>query len=279
VLPDLLEAGKLYRGMTKSKLVSLVEDLQPQVDQLAQVLSLELSPHRDYLQMLADAQQQMALIGEQIASDSVVSEDDEIYAQLLAHTDELTEAMQWFLAGKKQAHSGKFDGSGNGRTNNKMDERDVLLQTLAAAASRCRDRRQELSLIIAECGIASANAELLNGIDAERTDRALAAACSAARRENSTVIKLGTGRVGAVVSGCDRRSALSVAHDTIATFSKSVAPRTVDDADYAATLAIGVATLSFVPKNFDAPRIVESAMRCLAAARAGGISAVKSIEV
>ena len=80
VLPDLLEAGKLYRGMTKSKLISLVEDLQPQVDQLAHVLLLlELSPDRDYLQMLqADAQQQMAWIGEQIASESVASEDDEI---------------------------------------------------------------------------------------------------------------------------------------------------------------------------------------------------------
>jgi hypothetical protein len=40
-----------------------------------------------------------------------------------------------------------------------------------------------------------------------------------------------------------------------------------------------VATVSLMPKNFDAPRIVESAMRCLTAARAGGISAVKSIEV
>src|SRR5207248_3068324 len=143
-------AGKLYRGMTKSKLISLVENLQPQVDQLAQVLSLELTPDRDYLQMLADAQQQMALLGEQIASDSVVSEDDEIYAQLLAHTDELTEAMQWFLAGKKlasntdgsntrshAAHNGKFNGSRDGRTNNDTDERDVLMQMLTAAASRC----------------------------------------------------------------------------------------------------------------------------------------------
>ncbi len=292
VLPDLLEAGKLYRGMTKSKLIALVENLQPQVDQLAQVLSLELSPDRDYLQMLADAQQQMALLGEQIAGESVASEDDEIYAQLLAHTDELTEAMQWFLAGKKMAsnadgsntrshaaHHGKFNGSGTGRNINESDERNVLLQTLTVAASRCRDRRQELSLIIAECGIADANAELLRGIDEERTDRALAAACSAAQLEKSAIIKLGAGRAGAVVSDCDRRSALSVAHDAIATFSKSAASRSVDEVDYAATLAIGVATLSFVPKNFDAPRIVDSAMRCLAAARAGGISAVKSIEV
>ena len=64
MLPDLLEAGKLYRGMTKSKLAALVEGLQPQVDQLAEVLSLELTEERDYVQMLVDAQRQMAALGE-----------------------------------------------------------------------------------------------------------------------------------------------------------------------------------------------------------------------
>ncbi len=54
ILNDLLEAGKLYRGMTKSKLAALVEGLQPQVDQLAEVLSLELTEERDYVQMLVD---------------------------------------------------------------------------------------------------------------------------------------------------------------------------------------------------------------------------------
>jgi hypothetical protein len=34
-----------------------------------------------------------------------------------------------------------------------------------------------------------------------------------------------------------------------------------------------------VPKNFDPLRLIESAERCLSAARACGISAVKSIEV
>ena len=72
VLSDLLEAGKLYRGMTKSKLALLVEGLQPQVDQLAASLSLELTEERDYVQMLLDAQQQMAALGELIAGESAV---------------------------------------------------------------------------------------------------------------------------------------------------------------------------------------------------------------
>jgi hypothetical protein len=134
-------------------------------------------------------------------------------------------------------------------------------------------------LIVAQSASADANPELLHDMHEERTDRALAAACNAARREKSTIVKLAAGRVAAIIQDCDRRSALAVAHDAIATFSKHLGSRSGDEGDYATTLAIGVATLSFVPKNFDAPRVVESAMRCLAAARAGGISAVKSIEV
>ena len=101
VLPDLMEAGRLYRGMTKSKLAELVEGLQPQVDQLADVLSLELAEERNYVQMLVDAQRQMAVLSEEIAGEAASSDDDQIYAQLLAHTGELSDAMQSFLAGKR----------------------------------------------------------------------------------------------------------------------------------------------------------------------------------
>src|SRR6185369_8648343 len=95
VLSDLLEAGKLYRGMTKSKLAMLVEGLQPQVDQLAESLTLELSEERDYVQMLVDANRQMAELGEQIAGES--AKQDQIYNDLLAHTNELFDAMSQFL--------------------------------------------------------------------------------------------------------------------------------------------------------------------------------------
>ena len=48
--------------MTKSKLAALVEGLQPQVDQLAEVLSLELTEERDYVQMLSTPIDKMALL-------------------------------------------------------------------------------------------------------------------------------------------------------------------------------------------------------------------------
>ena len=75
-----------------------VEGLQPQVDQLAESLSLELSEERDYVQMLVDAHRQMASLGEQIAGESAAtSKEDHAYNELLAHTSELSDAMSQFL--------------------------------------------------------------------------------------------------------------------------------------------------------------------------------------
>jgi HD-like signal output (HDOD) protein len=292
VLPELLEAGKLYRGMTKSKLVSLVEGLQPQVDQLAQVLSLELTEKRDYMQMLVAAQQQMSVLGEELATEAT-GEDDEIYAQLLAHTEELTEAMQWFLAGKRRdancedantklhaAHRDPHNSRGpTGRAQNESSSQTILLRNLALAATRCRERRQELSLIIAERSCGEVASDSLQAGTTEPTQHALSSASSALRNGKATIVVLPQGCVAAILPNCDRRDAIAIAHNAISSFNKNSAVDSDLEGNAASMLSIGVATVSLVPKNFAASKIVESAMRCLTAARAGGISAVKSIEV
>ncbi len=168
VLSDLLEAGKLYRGMTKSKLALLVEGLQPQVDQLAASLSLELTEERDYVQMLLDAQQQMAALGELIAGESAsTTKEDQAYTQLLAHTNELSDAMRSFLkTGKAPDKDGKQWNGKHAAHSEDAGQRlatveqfaeckdgSALVRKLIAAANRCRERRQELSLMLgrAEC--------------------------------------------------------------------------------------------------------------------------------
>jgi HD-like signal output (HDOD) protein len=165
VLSDLLEAGKLYRGMTKSKLAMLVEGLQPQVDQLAESLSLELSEDRDYMQMLVDAHGQMASIGEQIAGESAAAaKDDHAYNELLAHTNDLSDAMKQFLkpgdapekegkrwSGQHAAHNDdKFVREALADQFAECKDNSALVRKLKSAASRCRERRQELSLLLAE---------------------------------------------------------------------------------------------------------------------------------
>jgi len=296
LLPELLEAGKLYRGMTKSKLASLVEGLQPQVDQLADVLALELAGERDYVQVLADAQRRMASLGEDVAgaaSNAKTDHDDALYADLLAQAGELSHAMRTFLAGGKHAAtvSGKSGqqhsahespkakrgttGKQPAQAANEPADRSLLLRKLIGAANRCRERRQELTLLLAEPNVFDLRADPRGALAGKAVGQALARACGSIEPDKISLVTLANGSTAAIISDCERSFALSVAHHTIA----QVTEDDEIDNDLATTLSIGVATVSVVPKNFDPVQMVESAARCLSAARACGTSAVKSIEV
>jgi hypothetical protein len=92
-------------------------------------------------------------------------------------------------------------------------------------------------------------------------------------------VALERGGIAAILSDCERRSALSVANQSISELGKRTETNNRDKYDPATTLSVGVATVIVVPRTFDANRMIESAARCLSAARTCGISTVKSIEV
>jgi HD-like signal output (HDOD) protein len=283
VLPELLEAGKLYRGMTKSNLATLVESLQPQVDQLGQVLSLELTDHRDYKRTLIEAHRQMAALSEQIALNEQSPAGDRAYSQLLTHTHELSGAMQDFLDRFGQTRKGDAPTK-----RNKLDEEptfadgDVALgpidRQLARLAVQCRERREELSLLIMAVSAGTKTSQEEASAMLRRAKRALGAACSPSDLTNPVLISLSDGQVAAILPNCDREAAVAIAKSTVVEFTKVTVPSSESQADRG-TLSIGVATASVVPKNFDPARMIERAGRCLSAARSCGNSSVKSIEV
>jgi HD-like signal output (HDOD) protein len=294
VLSDLLEAGKLYRGMTKSKLAMLVEGLQPQVDQLAESLSLELDSERDYVQMLVDANRQMATLGEEIDGEAAAAaSDDEAYNDLLAHTTELTDAMRNFLktdatpekggkrwSGQHAAHTDdKFVRDANAHPLSDSNDNAGLVRKLLATANRCRERRQELSLLLLEPNVFDVHADPKGELASQQAREALDRACATLEAEKVAVVTLNGGRIAAILSDCERRSALSIANLAISQLGKCTGHDNRDEYNPATTLSAGVATVSVVPRNFDANQMIESAARCLSAARACGISTVKSIEV
>jgi GGDEF domain-containing protein len=279
--------------MTKSKLAALVEGLQPQVDQLAEVLSLELTDQRDYVQMLVDAQRKMAVLSEELAGESAAGGDDAIYAALLAHTGELTDAMQAFLTGKRsrampggeqlQSHAAHYGARATrgfaGRTPEEPADRAALLRKLVAAANRCRARREELSLLIVEPNAFNVLTDPQGEAAGLLARGALAEVCGTLDSEKVILAPLAERGAAAIISDCERRGALSLARQVIAEIAKQSELQPAADGDMTTTLSVGVATVSVVPKNFDPARVLESAMRCLSAARACGTSAVKSIEV
>jgi GGDEF domain-containing protein len=283
VLPELLEAGKLYRGMTKSKLAAIVEGLQIQVDQLAEVLSLELAEERDYVQMLVEAQGKMAVLSEEIASKA--ADDEKIYEELLAQSDQLTEAMQTFLAGRKtartQAHAAHERGNapkGHAENESEASERTMLLKKLRSAASQSRSRRQELSLLLVEPNVFDVHSDPFAVAAGTLTREAVDHAAQALDPETVAVMSFGKRGSAIVLTGCDRSRALTVARQAISEVEERGTTGDPEN-EIATTLSIGLATVSVVPRNFEASSMIESATRCLSAARACGISAVKSIEV
>ena len=297
LLPELLEAGKVYRGMTKQKLATLVEGLQPQVDQLAEVLSLELSEKRDYVQMLLAAHQAMATLSEDVAGGVRADRDDDrTHNQLLAHTRELSQAMRDFLENSTSQKPANLPVSkrvvghaahppvGASPPSKIVDVAHVksasaVAQTLIAAATRCRERRSELSLMIVEPNVFDVPSDPRAQPAGRQVRFALLQACSSLDPENVTLLPLGDERTAAILSNCERRAAVEVAHNVIAAIGRQSHSSTGTNDEMATTVSVGVATASVVPRNFDPMRLMERAERCLSAARACGISTVKSIEV
>jgi hypothetical protein len=244
--------------------------------------------------MLVDAQRKMAVLSEEIAGSS--SDDDAIYTQLLEHTDELTTAMQAFLAGKKMrtqidsertqahaAHYGQHKKRGYVGTapagNEQPPDRTTLLRKLSAGAKSCRERRQELSVLLVESASDNAIDECENLSRPTIAERALALACETLPQASVALLPFGAEGSAAVITNCERSAALALARLAISNVAKLGTLASDDEDDVAPVLSVGVATLSVVPKNFDGAKMLESAARCLSAAKACDTSAVKSIEV
>ena len=82
-----------------------------------------------------------------------------------------------------------------------------------------------------------------------------------------------------MLPGFERRQAVALANEVLAECVEA-RPRGDDTQTIrAVTVSAGVATVAAVPKNFDPWRLVESAERCLYAARSCNTNTVKSIEV
>jgi hypothetical protein len=132
---------------------------------------------------------------------------------------------------------------------------------------------------LAEPNVFDIHSDPKGELASEQARESLARACAGFEMDEVTLVALGGGRVAAILSNCERRGALSIANNAISEIGKSGSRGVLVQFDPPTTLCVGVATVSVVPRNFDANGMVDSATRCLSAARMCGISTVKSIEV
>jgi len=97
--------------------------------------------------------------------------------------------------------------------------------------------------------------------------------------EDARVFPLTDARTAVILPDCERRQAVAFADGVIARLAHATRQDTASRGAPSTTLSVGAATQIAAPKNFDPSRLMESAERCLNAARACNISSVKSIEV
>lgn len=283
VLPELLERGQLYCELTNDDLSRLVAEMEPQVAQLAEVLDVDLAEGEAYTEVLVEAHRQMARLSE-MAVTRMVQSDDQLCDALLAESRELQQAMSDFTNQSRVAPStaevgGRADApqastpSPRGRTATEpapADQRQRLTEAVTRAAAECRNERTSLSLVCLE--VSGDGEEQLSTDAAEALQRALEVLVAEQHLAPSQLFRISLTSAAVMLAGTERRDAVEVAQwlgGLVASESGSLP----------LALKAGVASISAIPKSYDAEGLLAAAERCLAAALSSGGGAVKSIEV
>lgn len=282
VLPELLECGQVYCDLTNDDLSRLVAEIDPQVAQLAEVLDVDLTDTEAYTEILSQAHQQLARVGEEVAG-ALLRSEDELCDEVLAESQELQRAMSNFTArsvepptvaeagARADAPQASTRGP-RGRTTTESastDQRQRLTEAVSRAAMECRNDRVALSLVCLEV---ASDGEELSTDAAEVLQRALQIMATEYELSTTQLFRLAPANVALVLSGFERHEAVELAQ----WFSSLI---THDAGSLPLALKGGVASISAIPKSYDASGLLAAAERCLSAALSSGGGSIKSIEV
>jgi len=283
VLPDLLEIGADYCELDKESLNVLVGTLQPKVQQLAEVLSLDgVVEEQDYVAIITAAHEQMSALNEEVVGllgEPPVAAERE-YADLLADATELRRAVDEFVGRgavatpERAVASPPAEADSPGEALGNAPAMDFN-KRLTLAIGDCRSRRQPVSVLMLElAGESGADAQAVQllgqvldmatkTIDTPGVLRDLPHPCRRVLvlpgHERQEVVRLAEGLIGRIAKMSERLA-------TKGTVLKYVA-------------SAGVSCVTLPPKNFPPQDLLEAAERCLAGAQSSGASVVKSLEI
>jgi HD-like signal output (HDOD) protein len=300
VLPDLLEAGHAYCELDKDRLNELVATLQPKVDQLAEIFSLELPQEADYSQALIDAHAQMAQIVETVAKPLSRAESHGCgqYSDVLVDARELRESVRHFLQLAAQSVSSPpvrddEEKTPAGDTNEEFRNRsqDVplvarnLVDRLTLTVGQCRAKRQGASVILLAVQRLEAQ-----GANAKTNEfqplirQALDAVCLGLDHEKYFVEACTPDSRFLVLSACQREKAVALSQRMLRQLqmlARKLPCETQDKLPQHGSwnFSAGVASVGIPPRNFLPARLLETAQRCLAAAQRTPGGTVKSLGI
>jgi hypothetical protein len=304
VLPDLLEAGRLYCDLTKSRLTELVAALEPKVRPLADVLALDVSRAAEYPQLLAQAHEAMSRIAESMAGPVTNPADvvppvtpdprkthpstgtvslQEVHAAVArflekplvptpppASTPPPVDAVRSVRETWTRDELPANMSRPLPYNQNHLAEFDIRL---TLALGECRATRQPLSVIV----FAAHATEPMPPEQVRTLDRVLEATCRGVAANGEPSASPGDGRRVVVLPGRDRQEAIAAARSVLERMLQLIGPLNRGGQLAPCIAAAGVATVAEPAKNFRGERLIETAERCLAAALTSG--GVKSLEV
>ena len=294
VLPDLLEACREYRGIEKARLNELVALVQPKVQQLAEVLSLDLPEGTDYLQVLTEAHAQMSELAEMFAEpfSRIANSEEHAYEDVVADTAHLRTAVDGFLHsslplkeepssdGARVVPIGR-EASIDGNEIVAMPLTDILgldndfAQLLTLAVGQSRSRRQPLSVILLEVSGTGGESEHYRHLFSQVLD----SACQGVDVREVLVKPVSTTRRALMLTNCERRDAVRLA-DQAMERAEQLALQLADKGTMQKVdVSAGVASVALPPKNFPPQDLLEKAQRCLVAAQSASSGTVKSLEI
>ncbi|HWB14305.1 MAG TPA: HDOD domain-containing protein [Pirellulales bacterium] len=146
----------------------------------------------------------------------------------------------------------------------------ALSAKIMAAAALCRQKRQELSLLLVEVDSFEQIVGLRGAAEAERVREALFESCRMTDAIGQSPLELTDARFAVVLVGYDRTAAADAGHLLLRQARSSPGGPV--------TLSIGASTVAVPAKNFDPVELTQSAERCLRASQLSGGNCFKSIE-
>lgn len=250
----------------------------------------------DYRDVLVEAHTRLSRLASELAGDLVSrARSAEIAAEestLLAETQDLAGALAKVCGPREAVGLARPPAEYSGplpiltgavrapsmllEVSERLGSLDTLAGRLAAALADCRQMHAPLSLLLVEIDHFQALTSSAGLVVAEQVLHDVVRFCKTCDVAGASCVQVGTACLGLVLPGCDRAEAVEQADRLLASFRKGGRPATHD---LELTISIGVATAASPPKNFRVDDLIESAKRCLSAARHAGGDALKSIGI
>jgi hypothetical protein len=288
VLPDLLEAGEHYCGLDKKQLHDLIVDLQPKVNHLAEVLSLEVGGVVDYGQILRAAHELMSELAETAFGPGagIHSSTQTPADALVSEAVQLRAAMDHFLArpttpsAAAEAVKVRAPVELPGRVPRKTGPSPAMwnsqfLDWLALLAGTCRSQRHPLSVVLLAIGDSTPQVNDSEGIISQWLDES----CGAELPPNALIERNAPWQRTIVLPSCDRQEAVRVANSLIRHVERLLERAVASGCPVQGVISAGVASVTLPSKSFHPMELLQTAERCLAAAQASETSVAKSLEI